>query len=830
MKKIIMYFNEKIISIAILVFSLSSFSFSQWPGAGGKMPAIGVVNGSVMDSTSGLPIEYASISLVNMRSDEVVTGALSDKTGRFNIREIPLGRYRAVVEFIGYATKEISPINIFPGERGSITHDLGSIKLQISSINLAEVEVLGESQFIQTIDKQIFTVGKNLAASGGSGEDVLNQVPTVAVDIDGNITLRGDANVTVLIDGKKVGFDRRSMVDNLQASMIEKVEVITNPSAKYDPDGVGGIINLVLKRGAFEGFNGSTSISAGEYNKNNISGNLNFRTDTWNVFSSTSYRTGERYSDGLREFDRYWPVIQNPDSLTHLYQNTERTRNSDNISFRFGGDIYPTPTSIVSYTSTFSKRDQDSQEIVKQTQPILNILDVQEIGLENDWDYSLSYENKFDSKNKKLNADVSYGYGMEDETEKDSLGNEIKDHQNNKSIIASFDYEDKLGENFDLEAGFKTTLKALDDDLFFDDLDYNYNYNEDIYALYTTLGYEINDRLGLKGGLRFEQVETKAKVTGDTTAATSSVTHFVINQAVKEGKFNNPYSHFYPSVFLNYKLTEKQQIQFGYSKRVNRPGTRSLNPFPRKMQDITHIRTGNPYVKPEYSDVMEINFSSNSRKFNFNTGISYKHTTDQIAWWDRDEIIYNGRPYELLTSGNAESAENLGGSVIINYRPMPLASFMLTTWWWRSETDGGQYEEDMTGTSYGMYNRGQLTLNIPTVARLELSVGGRGTMKITSGTIPANFGADLGIEKSFMNNQLSVTLKVNDLFDNRKFIIDTTQDYELYTQEMYAERKRGRRTTSLNLRYNFGKQQKKKWDRRNFGGRGGGGGGMDMDY
>ena len=335
--------------------------------------------------------------------------------------------------------------------------------------------------------------------------------------------------------------------------------------------------------------------------------------------------------------------------------------------------------------------------------------------------------------------------------------------------------------------------------------------------------------MGLKGGLRFEQVETKAEVTGDTTA-TTSITHFVINNAVKSGELNSPYKHFYPSVFLNYKLTEKQQIQFGYSKRVNRPGTRSLNPFPRKMQDITHIRTGNPYVKPEYSDVMEINFSSNSRKFNFNTGVSYKHTTDQIAWWDRDEIIYNGLSYELLTSGNAESAKNLGGSVIINYRPMPLASFMLTTWWWRSQTDGGQYEEDMTGTSYGMYNRGQLTLNIPTVARLELSVGGRGTMKITSGTIPANYAADLGIEKSFINNRLSVTLKVNDIFDNRKFIIDTRQDYELYIQEMYAERKRGRRTTSLNLRYNFGKQQKKKWDRRNFGGRGGGGGGMDMDY
>ena len=368
----------------------------------------------------------------------------------------------------------------------------------------------------------------------------------------------------------------------------------------------------------------------------------------------------------------------------------------------------------------------------------------------------------------------------------------------------------------------------MDDDLFFQDGTYDYLYDEDIYALYTTLGYEINDRLGLKGGLRFEQVETKAKVAGDTTDATS-ITHFLINQAVKKDEIDEPYSHFYPSVFLNFKLTEKEQIQFGYSKRVNRPRTRSLNPFPREMLDTTHIRTGNPYVKPEYSDVMEINFSSNSRKFNFNTGISYKHTTDAIAWWDRDEIIYNGVSYELLTSGNAESAKNLGGSVIINYRPMPLASFMLTTWWWRSETEGGQYEDDMTGTSYGMYNRGQFTLNIPTVARLELSVGGRGTMKITSGTIPANYGADLGLEKSFMENRLSVTLKVNDLFNNRKFIINTEQDYAEYTQVMYAERKRGRRTTSINFRYNFGKQQKKKWDRRNFG-RGNGGGGMDMDY
>ena len=817
----------------LFFFLTISYSYAQWQGSDRKMPAIGVLKGSISDSTSGAKIEYASITLISLRSNQIVSGALSNKEGEFHIKEIPLGRYKAVVEFIGYKTRQFNPINIIPGQYGSVEQNLGDIKLSVSSINLSQVDVLGESQFIQTIDKQVFTVGKNLASSGGSGEDVLNQVPTVAVDIDGQITLRGDANVTVLIDGKKVGFDRRTLVDNLQASMIEKVEVITNPSAKYDPDGVGGIINLVLKRGTFDGFNGSTTLSAGEFNKNNLSGNLNFRTDKWNVFGSASYRTGERYGTGLREFDF---LYYNPnDSIRYLYQKTERLRNSDNVSFRFGGDIYPSSSSNISYTSTFNVKNQDGQELIKTTKPIPSILDIKEVEEESNWDHSISYENKFDSKNEKLNANLSYSYGNENENENNISQNldpdnrGIKNRNNFQSTIASLDYENKFGSNLVIETGLKTTQKKLGDDLFFYDDKYDYLYDENIYALYATMGYDLSDRFGLKGGLRFEQVETLAKIKGDTTEATS-VTHHVVNMAVDDGAFDNPYSHFYPSLFANYKLTEKSQVQFGYSKRVNRPGTGSINPFPNDMLDTTRVRNGNPFVKPEFSDVMEINFSSNSRKFNLNTGISYKHTDDPIAWWDRDEIIFNGKSYELLTAGNAESAKSLGGSVIVNYRPMPLISLMLTTWWWRNETSGGQYEDDLSGQSQGMFNRGQLTINIPTLAKIELSVGGRATMKITSGKIPANYGADLGIEKSFLDNKLSATIKVDDLFNNRRFIIDTEENYEFFTQEMYAERKRGRRTASLNLRYNFGKEQKKKWGRRNFGRGGNRGGGMDMDY
>ena len=390
----------------ILIFSLA---FCQWPGSGNgaKMPSIGVISGSIIDSTTNQPLEYASISLVNIQSNKLVTGGLSNENGNFKISEIPLGKYLAVIEFVGYSKKEIEPINLFPGESGGIEQDLGKILLQISSINLSEVEVLGESQFIQTIDKQIFTVGKNLASTGGTGEDVLRQVPTVDVDIEGNITLRGDANVTVLIDGKKVGFDRRTMVDNLQASMIQKVEVITNPSAKYDPDGVGGIINLVLKRGTFEGFNGSTSIAAGQYNKNNIAGNLNYRSDKFNIFGSASGRTGERFSNGMRDFtfNYYNPPFINfngQDSIRYLFQNTENIRNTNNISFRFGGDYYPNKNSTLSYTSTFGNKDQKGNENIFWEKPFIDTLKIKEQENENNWSHSLSYENKFNSPKKKI--------------------------------------------------------------------------------------------------------------------------------------------------------------------------------------------------------------------------------------------------------------------------------------------------------------------------------------------------------------------------------------------------------------------------------------------
>jgi Outer membrane receptor proteins, mostly Fe transport len=270
--------------------------------------------------------------------------------------------------------------------------------------------------------------------------------------------------------------------------------------------------------------------------------------------------------------------------------------------------------------------------------------------------------------------------------------------------------------------------------------------------------YDLTDRFGIKLGARLEQVETKATLSGPLTHDSTNIITKIFDQAIAQSPFDNPYTKVYPSAFLLYNLTDRQTMQFGYSKKVNRPNRRTLSPFPNNTQDISRLRNGNPYLRPEYSDVMELTFSSNSRKLNLNMSSSYKNTSDVIMWWDRDYITFDTTTYEILTAGNAENSKSMNFSGNIMYRPMPLASIMIWGYSWNS-TISDKGEADFNGNSKGMGFGGRLTLNIPTIARIELSGNGRGKMKITTGTIPSNFRVNLGIQKSFLKNKLSITLK-----------------------------------------------------------------------
>ena len=815
------------------------------------MPAIGVFQGSIKDSTSMKPIEYASVSLVDLEHNELVTGGLSDKNGLVNITEIPLGKYVAVIEFMGYKKKEIGPFNIFPGDGGGIRQNFGEVKMSISSLNMATVDVYGEeSTFIQTIDKKIFNVGRDLSSSGGTGSDVLRKVPSVDVDIDGVVTIAGDANVTILVDGKRsgrTGSGRRGNVDHINASMIEKVEVITNPSAKYDPDGVGGIINIVMKRGALDGFNGTVSSMAGEYNKANLNGNLNYRTDNFNVFTNANYRTGDNIGDGKREFDYIYLS-----SSDKVYTNTYRKKTPNDFGLRFGGDYYPSKASTIGYTFDISEHNETTIQEFNYIENTLNpnmvgILETTETDDGLHMDHVLSYENKYDSEYKLLKAYISYSYEVDDVNEFGAMDSEYGANfsgdstiasEDNNNFTASLDYENKFGNKLGFELGAKATIRDFEKDLTYLQNIYENDYEEDIYAAYLVTQYEITDRFGFKFGARAEQVETFADLKGPDLAESDStnILTYLFEKGISEGPFDKDYFKIYPSAFLLFKLTDRQTFQFGYSKKVNRPGRRTISPFPDNTFDITRLRNGNPYLRPEYSDVMELTFSSNTRKVNLNFSTSRKNTKDVIMWWDREYVTYDSATYEIMSAGNAENSisRNFNGNIM--YRPFPLASIMMWGWGWNSFQEGARVDGD--GKSRGFGFGGRLTLNIPSIARLELSGNGRAKMKITTGEIPANYRINLGIQKRLLQNRLTVTFKVNDIFNTGKFIIDTDNivtnsvTQETYRQLMYAERQRQKRFASVVLNYNFGKQQKKKWSRGDFSGRSGGmgGGGMDMDY
>ena len=816
-----------------------------------KMPAIGIIQGSVIDSLSLFPLEYASVSLIELEHNELVTGGLTDKNGFLNITEIPLGRYVAVVEFIGYEKKEIGPINLFPGQGAGIQHNLGKVKLNISAVNLGAVEVVGEeSTFIQTIDKKIFNVGRDLSSSGGTGTDVLRKVPSVDVDIDGVVTIAGDANVTVLIDGKRsgrTGSGRRGNVDHINAAMIEKVEVITNPSAKYDPDGVGGIINIVMKRGALDGFNGTVSSMVGEYAKQNLNGNLNYRTDNFNVFTNANYRTGNRIGDGKREFDYIYPSYSDK-----VYTNTYRKRTPNDFGLRFGGDFYPSKLSTIGYTFDISQHNETTFQEFNYLENTLNpnmvgILKTTESDDGLHMDHVFSYENKYDSEAELLKAYVSYSYEVDDVNEVGAMdsdyganfsGNSTTASEDNNNLTASVDYENKFGKKLGYEIGAKATIRDFEKDLTYLQNIYENDYEEDIYAAYIVTQYELNNRFGLKFGARAEQVETFADLKGPDLTENDSINilTYLFEKGITDGPFYKDYFKIYPSAFLLFKLTDRQTFQFGYSKKVNRPGRRTISPFPDNTFDITRLRNGNPYLKPEYSDVMELTFSSNTRKMNISLTTSYKNTKDVIMWWDREYINFDSTDYEIMSAGNADNSVSQNFSGNIMYRPMPLASLMMWGWGWNSFQEGTRVDGD--GKSRGFGFGGRLTLNIPSIARLELSGNGRAKMKITTGEIPANYRLNLGVQKRFLQNRLNVTFKVDDIFNTGKFIIDTDNEItnsvtqETYRQLMYAERQRQKRFASLVLNYNFGKQQKKKWSRGDYSGRsrGMGGGGMDMDF
>ncbi|HEX7410662.1 MAG TPA: TonB-dependent receptor, partial [Bacteroidales bacterium] len=610
-------------------------------GGNGPKEGFGIITGVLHDSVTNEHVEYGNIILFRSSDSKMVTGIITDAKGRFLLEKILPGKYFIRIQFMGYENKIIPDLNI---STQNADIKLGDITIQPKSSSLSAVEISSEKSMITSnLDKKVITVDKNMAIGGGTAVDVMENVPSVSVDADGNVSLRGNANITLLIDGKpssQAGIAASDVLNQIPASAIESVEVITNPSVRYDPDGTSGIINIVLKKKALQGFNGMISGNAGTGDKYNGSLNLNYRQDKFNAFigvdkrmnhmktSMESIRT-TTYSDvvNVLKQSQQGTMDRNMYSINGGFDYFINTRNTLTTSVQHRSMAFDSHGTMLN--SNYDGNDTLLQYFERHTDNKRSV---------NAYDYTLSYKHLFPQKGREYTNDIIFSSNkMENRSDirqQDYLtqdfspaGNPMLQqniaHNTNKVLTVQGNYSYPMNENGRIEAGYKAAISDMG--MKYDYSNYNdstgqyeslaqlknqYDYSDQLYAIYGIYGNSLG-KFKYQAGLRFEQVWNKSKV------------------ATTDTNYNSSYFRFYPSLHTQYDLGKGRELQFSYSRRVQRPSPRELNPY-IDYTDSLNIEKGNPALKPEFSNSLELGIEKFWHSSSLTSSIFYNRTNDVV--------------------------------------------------------------------------------------------------------------------------------------------------------------------------------------------------------
>ena len=627
---------KKLVLLALLIILAIRLQAQQSPS-----PANGKIEGSILDSVNKAPVEYATVALYRSDGDKIITGATSDIKGKFSIDKIPQGTYRIVINFIGYHKKNIGPLKV----KGRSTLSLGTIQLRSSVTNLKDVTVTAQKNIIENkIDKMVYNAENDLTSQSGVATDVLKKVPQVTVDINGNVELQGNSNIRFLIDGKPSTVFGNNITDVLQtipASRIQSIEVVTSPGAKYDAEGTGGIINIILKKTTISGISGNASLSLGTRLENGsvninartghiginafVSGNAQLPSTTLNSSTRNTYDTTTSTlmtQDGASKFDRHgiqggigfdW-AISASDNLTAGF------------SYNYFGNHSNSSTAqqMIAYDST-------GKQVSNQSNVLKSLVD----NTTNAYDWNIGYKHKFRQKGHELNFLYASSYSenyssylqSQDLPISDSIvtGSKGNNPGNNRETDLSLDYALPIGEVLNIETGAKAVLYELNsitdayiftlsENSFIPDptQSYTLKYDRNIYAGYLSLSSRLFKWLDFKAGCRYEYTETKIHYTNNPNIDIS------------------PYSTFAPSLVLAHTFKNNHVLKLSYSYRIQRPDYRDLNPF-INLSDPHNITTGNPNLKPEISHGFELSYSKAFAKAgNINVVGFYRINIDDI--------------------------------------------------------------------------------------------------------------------------------------------------------------------------------------------------------
>ena len=776
-----------------------------------------IVTGTVTDSETNIPLEYATISVFNVNSEDAINGVITDSNGEFSI-ELSKGNYDFKVEFISFKIKYYRNITV------NNPLSLGTIELSIDENILDEIEVIGEKTEIEIkLDKTVYNIGKDLTLKGSSVSDVLDNLPSIEVDIEGNVSLRGNESVRILINGKPsglVGISSNEALKQFPSESVEKVEVITSPSARYNAEGTAGIINIILRRSKLTGFNGSLSLNSGYPERYGVSANLNYRTKKLNFFNNIGYNTRTSEGSFINETEYYTDQAINNFLNENGVRGSERNSNYLNTGIEY---FISDKTSVVGsyvfrksdgFTNNTNNVNQNFNSISKFSERLEKESEIDDTN-----EFSINLTHDFNKEGHVLTMDYQKEKSSENENGFISnsqlkpiltkyLSEKVNTDEIQESELFKIDYVLPIKKDGQFELGFRRSNQhqdidylAKNEDLngdFINDLNLSNTllYNEKVNAFYTQYGNKKN-KFSFLLGLRYEESKTTVKQLANNT------------NNVKN------YNDFFPTLNLSYQIKEDETITFGYNRRIRRARSYFINPFPSKSS-ATNIFQGNPNIDPTYSNGIDLGYLKRYEKLTLNGSIYYRKETGVFTFISEntgDFVLVNEILVPVLrrTPINLASNKQIGLELNANFNQSKN---------WRLNGSLNFYESETLGEYMGIvYDSknltwsGRLSNNLKLFSSVDwqTSFRYRAPQKTAVSERKASIYSNTAFSKDLLKDKVTLTFKVNDIFETGKWRIESfNENYRSYSESNW----RGGRTLELNLIYRF--NQKKK-ETRNSG-------------
>lgn len=800
--------------VLVLIFTICFTTVKLFAQVNGD----GKITGKMIDAQSNEGIPFASAIILDRKTKAVVRVAQTDDEGKFTLANLPKGTFTFKATYVGYQTMVRDSVTLSDVVKNI---DLGIIKMKFAQANvLSEVEIKANKPTMQMgIDKKIFAVDQSLVSEGGSASDLLQNVPSVQTDMDGNVSLRGSSGVRVLIDGKPsliAGGNVAQILQSIPASSIESVELITNPSAKYDAEGQSGIINIVLKRNKKLGFNGSVALTAG--NRDNYNGNtsLSFQNKRINLYGNYSYRYGNRIGGGYNNIS-YLNAAANALAYAGQQNNSVDLNKGHNV--KAGIDYFLAEKTVLSLSAGMNAGNGDENELLNINQFYANNNPYslsnrsnQEQQERNSYDLGLDFSQKFKRPKEELTANISFSEGnnasnqfynttffnLQGNTSNSSFIQRTNRNGWNRNLNFQVDYTRPLGDLGKLEAGFRSQIRNTESSTYADQLsqitgNYDFNYllsndfdNKDqVHAAYINYQNQIKS-FGYQIGLRAEDAALDTRMGA-----------YNINSNLNYTPGRVAYTRLYPSIFLTQKLNEASQLQLSYSRRVNRPRGWDTNPFLDVSDPLNH-RQGNPNLQPEDVHAFELSYSKFWKKFSI-VSSAYLRETNDVIQRIRTEPDANGITIttpQNLTRNVASGLELIGKFDLFKK--------------WNFTANVNLYQSKIVGVpAFGIVeNAGfswnaNLTNNFTLPMGITLQVKGdyRAPEVMAQGKRNAMYGLDAGAKYDFKDKKSSLSLNIRDVFASRRWSMTTQGSTSIVDFSRQMQGTMGNLTYS----YRFGK-------------------------